>query len=136
MWAASALRDEDRLDRAETGRVLRRSIEFAAPYKRFIYAAMGFVTITTVCTVAGPLLVKYAIDRGLVKHQASALNTAIVAYLVVVVVNYLAGASSTWRSTTPARASCATCASACSTGCRRSRWRSTTATRRVCSCRA
>jgi ATP-binding cassette subfamily B protein len=91
MWAASALRDEDRLDRAETGRVLRRSIEFAAPYKRFIYAAMGFVTITTVCTVAGPLLVKYAIDRGLVKHQASALNTAIVAYLVVVVVNYLAG---------------------------------------------
>lgn len=97
MWAASALSDEDRLDRAETSRVLRRSIEFAEPYKRFIYAAMGFVTITTACTVAGPLLVKYAIDEGLphpgegVLGNASALNTAIVAYLVVVVINYVAG---------------------------------------------
>jgi ATP-binding cassette subfamily B protein len=97
MWAASALSDEDRLDRAETSRVLRRSIEFAEPYQRFIYAAMGFVTITTACTVAGPLLVKYAIDEGLphpgegVLGNASALNTAIVAYLVVVVINYFAG---------------------------------------------
>lgn len=97
MWAASALSDEDRLDRSETSRVLRRSIEFAEPYKRFIYAAMGFVTITTLCTVAGPLLVKYAIDEGLphpgegLLGNASALNTAIVAYLVVVVINYFAG---------------------------------------------
>ena len=95
MWASGALSDEDRLDREETSRVLRRSIEFATPYKRFIYAAIGFVTITTVCTVAGPLLVKYATDEGLGggvgAGSVSALNTAVVAYVVVVVINYLAG---------------------------------------------
>ena len=31
MWAAGAVSDEDRLDRAETSRVLRRSLEFAQP---------------------------------------------------------------------------------------------------------
>ncbi|MEZ5248284.1 MAG: ABC transporter ATP-binding protein [Ilumatobacteraceae bacterium] len=95
MWAASALSDEDRLDREETSRVLRRSIEFAMPYKRFVYSAMGFVTITTICTVAGPLLVKYATDEGLGAGRGSgsvsALNTAIIAYVVVVIINYLAG---------------------------------------------
>ncbi len=91
MWAGGAISDEDRLDRSETGRVLRRSIEFAEPYKRFISLAVGFVTVSTICTVAGPLLVKYAYDEGLEKQNAMALNTAIVAFLVVVVVNYIVG---------------------------------------------
>ncbi len=91
MWAGGAISDEDRLDRSETSRVLRRSIEFAEPYKRFIYLAVGFVTVSTICTVAGPLLVKYAYDEGLEKKNAMALNTAIVAFLVVVVVNYIVG---------------------------------------------
>ncbi len=91
MWAGGAISDEDRLDRSETSRVLRRSIEFAEPYKRFIYLAVGFVTVSTICTVAGPLLVKYAYDEGLEKRNAMALNTAIVAFLVVVVVNYIVG---------------------------------------------
>lgn len=91
MWAASALSDEDRLDRTETGRVLRRSIEFAEPYRRRIYAAIGFVTVSTACTVAGPLLVKLATDRGVRRGSVGALNVAVVAYCVVVVVNYLVG---------------------------------------------
>ncbi|MCX6520236.1 MAG: ABC transporter ATP-binding protein [Actinobacteria bacterium] len=91
MWAGSAISDEDRLDRSETNRVLRRSVEFAEPYKRWIYLAVGFVTVSTICTVAGPLLVKFAYDQGLAKENASALNTAIVAYLVVIAVNYVVG---------------------------------------------
>jgi ATP-binding cassette subfamily B protein len=91
MWAAGAISDEDRLDRSETNRVLRRSFEFAEPYKRWIYLAIGFVTISTICTVAGPLLVKFAYDQGLAKKDASALNVAVVAYLVVVALNYVVG---------------------------------------------
>jgi ATP-binding cassette subfamily B protein len=91
MWAASAVSDEDRLDRAETSRVLRRSVEFVEPYRRWVYGAIGFVTITTVCTVAGPLLVRFAIDRGIRADSVAALNGAVVAYLLVVVVNYAAG---------------------------------------------
>ena len=91
MWAGGAISEEDRLDRTETGRVLRRSMEFAAPYKRWVYLATGFVTVSTMCTVAGPLLVKFAYDQGLAKGSASALNTAVVAYVVAVALNYVVG---------------------------------------------
>jgi ATP-binding cassette subfamily B protein len=91
MWAAHAVSDEDRLDRAETSRVLRRSLEFAQPYRSRIVAALGFVVVSTLCTVAGPLLVRDATDRGLDRGSARALNVAIVAYCVVVVVNYVVG---------------------------------------------
>jgi len=83
--------DEDRLDRAETSRVLRRSLEFARPYKRWVYAALGYVTISTLCTVAGPLIVKFATDRGLSRGSRAALDGAIVVYVVVVVINYVVG---------------------------------------------
>jgi ATP-binding cassette subfamily B protein len=91
MWAASATSEEDKLDRAETARVMRRSLEFVEPYKRDVVSAFVFVTISTLCTVAGPLLVKFATDRGLSKGSAGALNGAIIAYCVVVAVNYVVG---------------------------------------------
>jgi ATP-binding cassette subfamily B protein len=91
MWGGGAVSDEDRLDRAETTRVLRRSLEFAQPHRRWIVAALGFVTVSTMCTVAGPLLVKYATDHGLQGGSARALNGAVIAYCAVVVVNYVVG---------------------------------------------
>ncbi|MGD9996164.1 MAG: ABC transporter ATP-binding protein [Ilumatobacteraceae bacterium] len=91
MWGGGAVSDEDRLDRAETSRVLRRSLEFAQPHRRWIVAALGFVTISTMCTVAGPLLVKFATDHGLQDGSARALNGAVIAYCAVVVVNYVVG---------------------------------------------
>jgi ATP-binding cassette subfamily B protein len=91
VWGGAAVSDEDRLDRAETSRVLRRSLEFAQPHRRWILAALGFVTISTMCTVAGPLLVKFATDHGLQDGSARALNGAVIAYCAVVVVNYVVG---------------------------------------------
>ncbi|MBI5090685.1 MAG: ABC transporter ATP-binding protein, partial [Actinobacteria bacterium] len=91
MWGAAAVSDEDRLDRAETGRVLRRSLEFAQPHRRWIFAALGFVMVSTICTVAGPLLVRFATDHGLHRGSARALNGAVIAYCAVVVVNYFVG---------------------------------------------
>ena len=87
----AGLSDEDRLDRAETGKVLRRSLEFAGPYRRWILAALAYVTVSTACTVAGPLLVKFATDHGLERGSVSALNGAIVAYCIVVALNYVVG---------------------------------------------
>jgi len=91
MWAAGAVSEEDRLDRAETSRVLRRSLEFAAPYRSRIIAAMGFVIVSTLCVVAGPLIVRFATDRGLSRGSTAALNGAVIAYCVVVIVNYFVG---------------------------------------------
>jgi ATP-binding cassette, subfamily B, bacterial len=91
VWGGGAVSDEDRLDRTETRRVLRRSLEFAEPHRRHIVAAMGFVTISTMCTVAGPLLVKFATDRGFGAGNARALNGAVIAYCAVVALNYFVG---------------------------------------------
>jgi ATP-binding cassette subfamily B protein len=91
VWGAAAVSDEDRLDRAETARVLRRSLELAQPHRRWIVAALGYVTVSTICTVAGPLLVKFATDHGLGGGSARALDGAVIAYCAVVVVNYIVG---------------------------------------------
>ena len=65
MWAGGAISDEDRLDRAETGRVLRRSLQFAQPYRRTIWWAVALVCASTVCTLAGPVFVKFGLDHGI-----------------------------------------------------------------------
>lgn len=91
MWAGGAISDEDRLDRAETGRVLRRSLQFAQPYKRTIYWAIGLVCASTAATVAGPVFVKFGLDHGIGESSARALNIAVVGYLATVVIGYVVG---------------------------------------------
>ncbi|MEO5723304.1 MAG: ABC transporter transmembrane domain-containing protein, partial [Ilumatobacteraceae bacterium] len=91
MWVASAMTDEDRLDRAETRAVMRRSLEFAKPVRRTIWAAMAFITVSTLCAVAGPLLVRIATDHGIGGSNGRVLNIVIGVYLVIVVINYIAG---------------------------------------------
>jgi ATP-binding cassette, subfamily B, bacterial len=90
MWAGSVA-EEDRLDRAETGRVLRRSLQFARPFQRTIWLAVVMVSAATLCTVLGPVFVKYGLDHGIAKHSAGALNIAVIAYLGTVVVGYVVG---------------------------------------------
>ena len=91
MWAGNAVGDEDRLDRAETGRVLRRSLQFAGPYRRTIWWAFALVAVSTACTVAGPLFVKFGLDRGISKSSATVLNIAVAGYFVTVVLGYVVG---------------------------------------------
>jgi ATP-binding cassette subfamily B protein len=91
MWASGAIAEEDKLDRAETGRVLRRSLQFAQPYRRTIWWAIGLVSLSTLCTLAGPVLVKFGIDHGIGSSSARALNLAVVGYVVVVIVAYFVG---------------------------------------------
>lgn len=91
MWAASAVSDEDRLDRAETGRVLRRSLQFAQPYRRGISLAVALVAVSTVCALAGPVLVKVGLDRGIKDRSTSALDMAVLAYIVVIAIGYMVG---------------------------------------------
>jgi ATP-binding cassette subfamily B protein len=91
MWASGAVSDEDKLDRTETVVVLRRSLEFARPYRHSIVVALGFVTAATLCTVAGPIIVRIATDSGLDAGNATVLNVCVAAYLAVVAINYIVG---------------------------------------------
>jgi ATP-binding cassette, subfamily B, bacterial len=65
-WSQGAVEDEDRIDAAEAGRILRRTWRMARPYQRGLLACLAVLVGFTLTTVAGPIIVRYAIDHGLV----------------------------------------------------------------------
>ena len=88
---ALGVADEDKLDRAQTRVVLGRSLRMAGEFRRTAAAAMGLVVITTLCALAGPLLVRRGIDQGIRPQDTGALNIAVAAYVAVVATAYVVG---------------------------------------------
>ena len=99
MWASGGGRggggrgveDDDKLDRSQTRVVLMRSIRMAGEFRRQAMWAMILVTISTICTLAGPVLVRHGIDAGIKAKDERALNFTVVAYLVVTAIAYVVG---------------------------------------------
>jgi ATP-binding cassette, subfamily B, bacterial len=89
VWATGAVSEEDRLDRTQTLRLLGRAVRFAGPYRGTMLGALGFVVISTLATLAGPVLVRYGIDEGIRVGDEAALNAAVVAYILVTLVAYV-----------------------------------------------
>ena len=90
MWGMAAVRAEDRLDRVQTVALLARALRFARPHRRPALVALACVTVVTLGTLAGPVLVRHGIDAGVSAGNAGALNAAVMGYLVVVVISWLA----------------------------------------------
>ncbi|MEN9793255.1 MAG: hypothetical protein RL330_1333 [Actinomycetota bacterium] len=83
--------EEDKLDRAQTRVVIGRSLRMAGEFRRTAAVAMGLVVITTLCALAGPLLVRRGIDQGIRPGDGGALNIAVAAYVAVVITAYVVG---------------------------------------------
>ena len=81
---------DDKLDRRAAGRVIRRASSMLRPYRREVIGAAVLVTISTLMVLAGPFLLKVGIDRGIQPGNATVLNLAVAAYVVVAIVAYLA----------------------------------------------
>ena len=91
MWGLSAVSEEDRLDRVQTLKVLRRAYGMARPQRRLILSSFAFVLVGTLVTLAGPTLVRFAIDHGIKVKDGSALNQVVVLYVIVTVIGYISG---------------------------------------------
>ena len=91
MWGLSAVSEEDRLDRVQTLKVLRRAYSMARSQRRLILSSLAFVLVGTLVTLAGPTLVRFAIDNGIKVKDGSALNRVVVLYVVVTVIGYISG---------------------------------------------
>jgi ATP-binding cassette subfamily B protein len=89
MWSMAAVEEQDRLDRAQAVHVLRRASRMLRPYRRQLRAAAALVVVSTLCVLAGPFLVRYAIDNGIDAGNAAALNLAVVGYAVVALVAFV-----------------------------------------------
>src|SRR5579863_5005206 len=68
-WNQGAVEDEDRVDAAGAGRIVKRTWRMMQPYQRRLVGAMVVLVGFTLTTVAGPLIVGYAIDHGLSVHH-------------------------------------------------------------------
>jgi ATP-binding cassette subfamily B protein len=75
--------DSERLSGAEARRVLRRSLAMLRPYRLEAATAVVVLVGSTLATLAGPSILKYGIDKGLVHHHAGAIDRAAGFYLGV-----------------------------------------------------
>jgi ATP-binding cassette subfamily B protein len=63
----------------------------ARPQRRLILSSFAFVLVGTLVTLAGPTLVRFAIDNGIKVKDGSALNQVVVLYVIVTVIGYISG---------------------------------------------
>ena len=89
MWAVSAISDEEKLDRVETGRVLKRAFGMARSQRPLIMLALVYIVISTVVTLSGPTIVRFAIDNGIKNADTRALNVMVVLYVIVTIIGYI-----------------------------------------------
>jgi ATP-binding cassette subfamily B protein len=82
---------EESLSRDEAGQVLRRLARMLRPQRLLIVAAVVVLIGQVGALLAGPALVRYGIDHGLDEHDAGALNTAVVLYVVMAFAGLLLG---------------------------------------------
>ena len=91
---ATALDEEDRLDRQETKRLLRRTARLMRPLAGEVALGALLIVVSVLCVLAGPTLVRYAIDYGVRRHDPGALDRAAAGLIVAAV---LAQFSTRWQ---------------------------------------
>lgn len=79
-----------RRDRAAAPHVLRRCAAFLRPYRREVTIGLALVVTSTAAIIAGPLLLRRGIDRGIMPGDGRTLNLTVAAYVVVATVGYAA----------------------------------------------
>jgi ATP-binding cassette subfamily B protein len=90
MMPMSAVDEDSKLDREQAKWVMRRAASMLRPYRRAVWGAVGLVCVSTGCILAGPYLLKYGIDHGIKTNELHNLDMAVVAYVFVAVIAYIA----------------------------------------------
>ncbi len=91
MWSSGGVSDEDRLSRAQAKTIVGRVFKMAAPFRKTMWMAFACVCVTTVCALAGPVLVKHGIDAGIRANDVGELNLSVAIYLLVAFLAYMFG---------------------------------------------
>ncbi len=86
-----AIDEQDRLDRSAAKHVARRTAALLRPHKAKTLAAVAVMIASTLMTIAGPLLIRAGIDKGVRGRSDQALNRAAIGYIVVVILGFVFG---------------------------------------------
>src|SRR4051794_18400561 len=83
----AAVTEEDKLTAEQARRVMRRAFRMLRPYRVEVLVAVAVMVLWTLCTLAGPFLLRYAIDHGLRVNppRASVLDRAAIAFVVIAI---------------------------------------------------
>ena len=90
MHGMGAISDEDKLDAEEAKKVLRRTARMARPFRKTIFGALTFTALSTLGVVLGPVILGWGIDNGITPGDSEVLRNAVIFYMVLTVVAYLA----------------------------------------------
>jgi len=80
---AGPIDDEEVLGKAYDPRIMSRLLSLVHPFVRQMVLALLCMSIVTTCSLAGPYLIKTAIDGAIVRKDAVLLNWVVLAYLGV-----------------------------------------------------
>ncbi len=69
--------------------IARKLAEFIRPYNRMVLISILYNAVTAATSVAGPYLVKVALDSGLAGNNLAVLRNAVIGYLLVAILQWL-----------------------------------------------
>jgi len=90
-WTGNVVDDDDKLEKGEGQRVLRRVVRLLRPWWWRIALGFGCVLLQVGCLLAGPALVRHGIDSGILAEDVGALNLSAVLYVVVAILALVFG---------------------------------------------
>ncbi len=83
-WPGSGpVEAEDRLNRTEGAKVLRRSLAMLKPQRRVAIFTTFVMILAALCLLAGPQIFAYGIDHGIQEHKAGPLDWAALTFVLV-----------------------------------------------------
>lgn len=71
-------------------KVLRRLLSYVSPYRGTAIKALLLMALTSLTTLAGPYIVKLAIDTAIAGHDMNRLNLLVVLFLLIHLLNWAA----------------------------------------------
>ena len=82
--------EEEMFGRVFDSKIVSRIWHFVKPYRREVIISVGAVLVFTGTQLAIPLIIRYAIDRGLQggEQGTAALIASLVAFAIVIIVNF------------------------------------------------
>jgi ATP-binding cassette subfamily B protein len=89
MWGEVGVAEEDMLDADGAKQVIRRAARMLRPYRRKVVLASVLLIVWAATVLAGPFLVRYAIDEGLTAGDSGALNLSIALYVAAALIGYV-----------------------------------------------
>jgi len=86
---AFVIQSEEEYDKAFDPRIARRLVDFVRPYNWRLLIALFFMIGASAASVAGPYLVKVAIDSGLAVKNSAALFQTVLLYLAAAILQWV-----------------------------------------------